>query len=187
VKQHTQPIKRRALIASLIMLCLSGALLGARAWPQLPSERRAAAQSRWATRPFTSYRLALRIEYWNRVCFQELEVQGERVRRVVSDTCLTSSFSMMTVPRLYQISERTERAPTCYPDGQPCACRLMRIGKIEYDPHLGYPSQIAYRREAQPNWTHLDFWKHLWLQRDLPTCGTSRITRIVVISLAPLP
>ena len=83
--------------------------------------------------------------------------------------------------------ERLEQAPTCFPDGQPCACRLMRIGKIEYDSHLGYPRQITYRREAQPNWTHLDFWRHLWEQRDLPTCGTSRTTRIAVISFAPLP
>jgi hypothetical protein len=178
---------RRALIFSLATILLSVALLSARAWPQLPSELRAAAQSRWATRPFTAYRVALRIEYWNRVCFQELEVHGERVRRVVSDTCLTSSFSMMTIPRLYQMSQRLEQAPTCYPDGQPCACRLMRIGKIEYDSHLGYPRQITYRREAQPNWTHLDFWKHLWLQRDLPTCGTSRTTRIAVISFVPIP
>ena len=187
MKQHAQPITRRALVASLVLLFLSCALLGARIWPQLPSEMRAAAQSRWATRPFTAYRVTLRIEYWNRVCFQELEVQGERVRRVVNDTCLTSSFSMMTIPRLYQMSERLEQAPTCYPDGQPCACRLMRIGKIEYDPHLGYPREITYRREAQPNWTHLDFWRHLWEQRDLPTCGTSRTTRIAVISFAPLP
>ena len=187
MKQHPQPSLRRALSASLVMLFLSGVLLGARAWPQLPSEMRATAQSRWAMRPFTAYRVALRIEYWNRVCFQELEVQGERVRRVLSDTCLTSSFSMMTVARLYQMSERLEQAPTCYPDGQPCACRLRRIGKIEYDSHLGYPRQISYRREAQPNWSHLDFWKHLWLQRDLPTCGTSRITRIAVISFVPLP
>ena len=187
MKQHPQPSLWRALSASLVILLLAGVLLGTRAWPQLPSELRVAAQSRWATRPFTAYRVALRIEYWNRVCFQELEVQGERVRRVLSDSCLTSSFSMMTVPRLYQMTERLEQAPTCYPDGQPCACRLRRIGKIEYDSNLGYPRQITYRREAQPNWSHLDFWKHLWLERDLPTCGTSRTTRIAVISFAPLP
>jgi hypothetical protein len=187
VKRHTQPITRQALIAGLVLFVLSCALLGARAWPQLPSELRAAAQSRWAARPFAAYRVGLRVEYWNRVCFQEIEVRDERVRRVISDTCLTSSFSMMTVPRLYQMSERLEQAPTCYADAQPCACRLMRIGKIEYDPRLGYPSQIVYRREAQPNWTHLDFWKHLWQQRELPACGTSRTTRIIVISFAPLP
>jgi hypothetical protein len=187
VKQPPQLIARRALIAGLAILFLSGALLGARAWPQLPSELRADAQQRWATRPFAAYRVALRIEYWNRVCFQELEVHGELVRRVVSDTCLTSSFSMMTVPRLYEMSQRLEQAPSCYPDGQPCACRLRRIGKIEYDARLGYPRQIVYRREALPNWTHLDFWRHLWLQRDLPTCGTSRTLRIAVISFVPLP
>jgi len=184
--QHTQPIMRRALAASVVLLLLCCGLLGAFAWQQLPGERRAAAQSRWAARPFTAYRVALRVEYLNRVCFQEIEVQGERVRRVIRDTCLTSSFASMTVPRLYEISTRIEQAPTCYPDSQPCACRIMRIGRIEYDPRLGYPREIAYRRAARPNWTHLDFWKHLWLDHELPNCGPSRLTHIVVLAFAPL-
>jgi hypothetical protein len=187
VKPRTKPAALRALIVSGIALLLSCTLLGVIDLPKTPGARRAAAQRRWEARPFSAYQLALRVEYWNRVCFQEIEVQGERVRRIVSDTCRMSWFSSLTVPRLFEISERLEQAPTCYPDSQPCACRLVRIGTIEYDPQLGYPSAIDYRREVQPNWWHPDFWKRLWERKDLPSCGPSRVTRIVVSSFAPLP
>jgi hypothetical protein len=149
--------------------------------------RRAAAQERWAARPFESYRVALRVEFLNQACFQEIEVQGERIVKVVNDTCQTSSFSSMTIGRLFEITERVEQAPTCYADTEPCACRQMRLGKIEYDAQFGYPNEITYRRVVQPNWTHLDFWKRLWERRSFPSCGLTRTTRIVVLSFAPIP
>src|SRR5689334_8726135 len=178
LKPLTKPIARRALLISGVALLLSCALLGAVDLPKTPGALRAAAEGRWAARPFSTYRLALRVEYWNRVCFQEIEVQGERVRTVLNDTCRVSWFAALTVPQLFEISERIEQAPTCYPDSQPCACRLLRLGSVDYDPRLGYPTDIVYRREVQPNWWHPDFWKRLAQQRNLPSCGPSRLMRI---------
>jgi hypothetical protein len=162
-------------------------LLGVIDLPQTPGARRMAAERRWAARPFSAYQVALRVEYWNRVCFQEVEIHGERVQKILSDTCQASSFSSLTVTRLFDISERIEQAPTCYPDARPCACRLMRIGTIDYDAQLGYPRKIIYRREVQPNWSHPDFWRRLADRRELPSCGQARSLRIVVVSFAPLP
>jgi hypothetical protein len=174
------------LICGLLFL-LSCLLLGTITWPETPSMRRTAAQGRWAARPFASYRIALRIEFLNQVCFQELEVQGERVAQIVSDTCQASSFSSLTIGRLFEISERTEQAPTCYSDSEPCACQQLRISKIDYDKQFGYPLGIVYQRVVQPNWTHFDFWKRLWARRTLPSCGLTCSTRIVVLSFAPIP
>ncbi|MFL5800427.1 MAG: hypothetical protein ACJ8CR_01655 [Roseiflexaceae bacterium] len=187
MKRLTQSIARRMLLICGLLLLLSCLLLGMIAWPATPSMQRAAAQGRWAARPFASYRIALRVEFLNQSCFQEIEVQGERVARIISDTCQTSSFSSLTTGRLFEISERVEQAPTCYADAEPCACRQLRLGKIDYDATLGYPHEIAYRRVVQPNWTHFDFWKRLWARRSLPSCALTRSTRIVVLSFVPIP
>jgi hypothetical protein len=187
VKRLAQSILRRLLLLCGLLFLVSGAVLALIALPSTPSMRRASAQDRWATRPFAGYRIAMRVEFLNQACFQEIEVQGDRVAKIISDTCQTSSFSSMTIGRLFEISERVEQAPTCYADAEPCACRQMRIGKIDYDTALGYPLEITYRRVVQPNWTHLDFWKRLWGRRNLPSCGLMRSTRIVVLSFAPIP
>lgn len=187
MKHLTQLIVRRRKLLCGLLLVPSCMLLGIMVWPATPSVRRAAAQNRWAARPFASYRIALRVEFLNQSCFQEIEVQGERVAKTISDTCQTSSFSSLTAGRLFEISQRVEQAPTCYADTEPCACRQLRIGKIEYDETLGYPHVIAYQRVVQPNWTHLDFWKRLWTRRSLPSCGLTRSTRIVVLSFTPIP
>jgi hypothetical protein len=162
-------------------------LLGAIDLPQTPSARRAAAEGRWAAQSFSAYRMALRIEYLNRVCYQEFEVQDEHVRKTLRDSCRVSWFSSLTVERLFDIIQRIEQAPICYPDSEPCACRLVRIGTVSYDPQIGYPREIAYRREVQPNWWHVDFWKRLWDRKNLPTCSPTRSMRVVVSSFTPLP
>ena len=123
----------------------------------------------------------------NRVCYQEIEAEGEHIRKVISDTCRVSWFSSLTVERLFELIRRVEQAPTCYPDSEPCACRLVRIGAVSYDSQIGYPSDIAYRREVQPNWWHADFWKRLWNRKNLPSCSPTRSMRVVVSSFTPLP
>jgi len=177
----------RAIIAIGAAFVLSGMLLGVIGLPQTPGARRAAAEHLWEARPFSAYRVAMRIEFWNRVCFQEVEINGERVQKLLSDTCSAPSFASLTVPRLFDIGERMDQAPSCYPDAEPCACRLIRLGTVDYDPQLGYPRKIAYRREIQPNWSHPDFWKRLADRHTLPTCGSTRTLQILVLSFEPLP
>jgi hypothetical protein len=156
-------------------------------FPKTPSARRAMAQEQWANQPFEGYRISMRVEYLNQACFQEIEVEQERVSKVISDTCQSSSFSSMTIGRLFEISGRVLQAPTCYADTEPCACRQARLGSITYDATFGFPHEINYRRVVQPNWTHPDFWKRLWGRRTMPKCELTRSTRIVVLSFAPLP
>lgn len=166
---------------------VAGILILIEVFPKTPSVRRAMAQEQWAKQPFEAYRISMRVEFLNQACFQEIEVQQERVSKIISDTCQTSSFSSMTIGRLFEISERAEQAPTCYADTEPCACRQARLGNITYDATFGFPHEINYRRVVQPNWTHLDFWKRLWGRRTIPKCELTRSTRIMVLSFAPLP
>ena len=60
----------------------------------------------------------------------------------------------------------------------------MRAGAIAYDPQLGYPLSIAYRREIYPNLLHIDYWQRVWQTGRLPECGPiSPVVRITVTSL----
>jgi len=182
------PRKRWALIASCSLLLMSCGLLGVMTWPKTPDIRRIEAQQRWAARPFTNYRVIVRVEFANNVCFQDLEAEGDRLRRIVRNTCMTSWFSLLTVARMFEIGERLEWAPACYPSSLPCTCQTVRVGDIAYDERLGYPLAIMYSREIRPNWTRIDYWQHLWELKRLPSCGPlSRRVNITVVSLTPLP
>ena len=177
---------RRSLFV-LAALLFAGALLGMMPWPETRRSQRMEAQELWETRPFKNYRVMVEIERMQRICFQEIEVRDHRVR-AINDTCDISWLSSMTVPRLFEFSSWMERAPDCYPSSGNCPCQRLRVGRIQYDPVLGDPQEIAWQRQVQANVDHLDFWRRLWEGRTLPNCNTTaRPIRIVVLSLVPLP
>jgi len=134
-----------------VLLLLGCGLLGLVGLPEYPSARRVDAQSRWSTRPFSSYQIAVRVEYGGNTCMQTIETQGEQLSRIVRNDCRLSWLSLLTVARLFEISERLEHPAPCYAAGQTCSCYRIRSGEIAYDAHLGYPRLIAYRREVRPN------------------------------------
>src|SRR4051812_24035693 len=125
-------------------------------WPQTHHAQRLAAQELWAARPFTNYRVTIAIERMQQVCVQELEVRDERAQ-AINDTCDISWLSSMTVPRLFEFSSWMEHAPDCYPSSGNCSCERVRIGRIVYDPQLGYPQQIVWERRVEMNLDNLDF------------------------------
>ncbi len=144
-----------------VLLLLGCGLLGLVGLPEYPSARRVDAQSRWSTRPFSSYQIAVRVEYGGNTCMQTIETQ--------------------------EISERLEHPAPCYAAGQTCSCYRIRSGEIAYDAHLGYPRLIAYRREVRPNLVHVEFWRRLWETRQLPRCGPAlQEVTITITSLNPL-
>lgn len=178
--------KRWSLLAIAVLLIASCSLLTAHAWPELPAARRLDAQRRWSERQFANYRLSLRVEYWGNVCSQEIESEGEKLHRIVHNDCRLSWLSLMTVTRLFEISEGLEHPMPCYVAAQVCSCYRVRVGEIAYDPHLGYPLVISYRREIYPNLIYAAYWRRLWETRRLPQCGPiSPEVRITVTSLRP--
>jgi hypothetical protein len=178
--------KRLSLLAVAVLLIASCGLLAAQSWPDRPAARRLDAQRRWAERPFANYRVAVRVEYWGNVCSQDIESAGEKLHRIVRNDCRVPWLALMTVARLFEISEGLEHPTPCYVAAQTCSCYRVRAGEIAYDPHLGYPRTITYRRQIYPNLLHPDYWRRVWQTRQLPECGPiSPIVRITVTSLRP--
>jgi hypothetical protein len=179
--------KRSRLLVAALLLIASCSLLSAQAWPDQPAARRLDAQRRWAARPFKSYRIVLRVEYWGNVCSQEIEATGESIQRIVHNNCQLSWLSVMTVARLFQISEELEHPMPCFVTAQTCSCYRVRASDISFDPQLGYPRLIAYRRETFPNLVHIAYWRRLWQTRQLPDCGPlSPVVRVTITSLSPI-
>ena len=178
--------KRWSFLAIAALIIASCSLLTAQAWPEPPVARREQAQRRWTERQFANYRVSVRVEYWGTVCSQEIESEGEKLRRIVRNDCRLSWLSLMTVARLFEISEGLEHPVPCYVAAQTCSCYRVRFGEIAYDPQLGYPRVISYRREIYPNLVNAAYWRRLWETRRLPECGPiSPVVRITVMSLRP--
>jgi hypothetical protein len=178
---------RRFGLFSIVLLAIASCgLLTAQSWPTPPEARRQDAQRRWYARPFADYRVAVRVEFWGNVCSQEIETVGERIHRIVRNDCRLSWLSVMTVARLFEISEGLEHPLPCYVAAQACSCYRVRSGEIAFDPQLGYPRIIAYRREIYPNLVHAEYWKRLWQTRQMPNSGPiSPVVKITVTSLKP--
>lgn len=185
--QPTQSLLRRALFLGGFLILPGFLAFMAVLWPSTYQAQRLSAQARWAARSFSGYRIMVQIKYANTTCFQELEIRDEQVQRLFHDTCKMSWLSSLTVARMFQLSERIEFAPECYPSSEPCPCQRTRVGFVDYDAELGYPHVISYRRLVRPNLLHLDYWKRLWQSRELPDCtAISRNLSIEVQSLMPL-
>lgn len=183
----SQTTSRRHLSAvAACSLFLACALLVAVSLPSLPLVRRIDAESRWAERPFADYRIAVRVEASGTTCTQELETSGERIRRIISNNCRLSWLSLMTVARLFEISERLEQPAPCYATLQTCLCHRIRTGDVRYDARWGFPSTIVYRREVRPNLAGLEYWRRVWETHHLPNCGPSdQQVRIMIVALTP--
>ena len=162
-------------------------LLGLFAWPETPAQRRQQAIQRWQARPFSSYRMAIRVEYGGNACTQELETAGEQLRRVLANSCRVSWIGMTTVARLFEVSALLDRPTPCYAQVQACACMRVLQQPIAYDARLGYPTTIRYQRAVQPNFSDAAYWQRLWQTRRVPSCGPNNYTvTISVLSLQPL-
>jgi hypothetical protein len=186
MRQLDERSRRLSLLAVVVLLIASCGLLTAQSWPDRAEARRLDAQRRWATRQFASYRVAVRVEYWGNLCAQDIESAGEKLHRIVQSDCRMSWISLMTVARLFEISEGLEHLAPCYVAAQICSCYRVRIGEIAYDPQLGYPRTIAYRRAIYPNLAHADYWRRGWQTGRMPECGPiSPVVRITVTSLRP--
>jgi hypothetical protein len=180
-----QPKRLTLLVVAILGVACCG-LLAAQVLPERAVARRLDAQRRWAARSFADYRVTVRVEYWGNVCAQDIESAGENLHRIVRDDCRVSWLSLITVARLFEISEGLEHPAPCYAASQTCSCYRVRAGEIAYDPQLGYPRSIAYRREIYPNLLHIDYWRRVWQTGQLPECGPiSPMVRMTVTSLRP--
>src|SRR3712207_1643485 len=109
------------LLAIVLFVGASLSLLWGLLWPALPTSRRAQAQRLWSERKFSDYRVSVRVEYWGSVCSQDIETRGEQLHRIVRNDCRLSWLSLMTIARLFEISENLEHPIPCYVAAQTCS------------------------------------------------------------------
>ncbi|HMO60395.1 MAG TPA: hypothetical protein PKA05_08075 [Roseiflexaceae bacterium] len=180
------PLGLRLTFVGLTLMVMSVGLIGATSAPTPLPARRIASAALWESRPAPNYRMVVQVMINGRNCLQEVEVQHAQ-RRLLHDTCGTSWVSALTIDRLFELSERLERAPECFPSAANCVCRRMRVGEVTYDPALGYPGSVSWRRELRPNFEHPDYWVRLWNTRTLPACtASSRPLSMTVVSMTLL-
>lgn len=181
------PPTRWLALALALLLVASCGLMSMLTAAAPASSPRLAAQQRWAARPFSSYRIAIRVDYGGSICTQELETKGEYLRRILRNNCRPSWLGLSTVLRLFEIGERLDRPQPCYALSQVCSCYRVLQGDIAYDTQLGYPAAIAYRREIRPNFLHADYWRRLLTSRQLPNCAlVNQSVTIMVTAITPI-
>src|SRR5690349_18324203 len=100
--QHVSALRQRWLMFGLALLVLaSSEVLGVWLGPQPIASQRLQAEQRWHARTFSSYRIAIRVEYAGDVCSQELETQGENLLRIIHNDCRPNWLGLTTVRRLF--------------------------------------------------------------------------------------
>lgn len=175
------PIARRITLILGLTVCLSAALLTLLFWPTSTWARArelAAAEQRWALRPFGQYRLNVT----DKNCPQQIDVRNERILKVAPNRC---DAPPRTITDLFTIIRRNGTVSySCIYKG--CICDDILYIQASYDPTLGFPSRILVRIRAEPNWRHPEFWEATWKNKQLPSCDSmavgSKIIQVVTIT-----
>jgi hypothetical protein len=171
---------RRLFLALLALLIASSGLFVWLLWPTSAWARAselAAAERRWALRPFGSYHL----ELVDKTCTQKIDVRNERVVKVAPNRCEVPPRS---ISDLFELIRRDGSiSQECIFHG--CICDdVIRVNAV-YDSSLGFPSRIIVRLRAEPNWRHPEFWEAAWARKRLPSCDGmaegSKLIRIIKI------
>jgi Family of unknown function (DUF6174) len=177
-----------AYVALGVASCGLGALL-----LKQPSidDQLTAARARWATRPFSNYRLVVEEQINAGRCGQDVRVQDEQIREVFGNGCVRQAN--WTIDNLFTWAEQHgDYKSRCYPSDVTCVCFSIYTTHVSFDPQLGYPQSVTYPWELEPNWGYANHWRRLWLNGELPTCRNisrragDHIT-VTVVTLTPLP
>jgi Family of unknown function (DUF6174) len=175
-------MRRRLLfIVGLVMAIACALALAGGAWLLTsPARELAAAQRRWAARPFSGYRLVVDTHAFGS-CHYDVEVRGEQVVTIFRRSCLQPA---PTVTDLFRAIEAGLGAQGCGPNG--CACDGPIGVEAIYDAQLGYPTQIAMRLKPEQRWRYPDYWRRMFLGGGCTLIGWVG-ERKQVQSLMPLP
>ncbi|HMP40804.1 MAG TPA: hypothetical protein PKA05_10525 [Roseiflexaceae bacterium] len=188
------PVRQRfvSVLATAIMglMIFSCGAIGMTSADRPAIGARAAAAQRWETRTFSSYTITLRAEIRGLVCTQQLEVNNNRVLRVISNTCQAAWLDHMTVEQLFALGDEVAAIPAarCFPSVRNCPCeRVFTRREIFYHAEFGFPEMIMARSEMRPSWSSADYWRWAWEQREAPACsgGLRRLT-FQVLAFTPI-
>lgn len=181
MERLSQPAIRWILLAIGVAVLSCGVLLILQR-PITPSTQLAEAESRWAARPFSHYRLVLDAGSTCRLAF---EVRDEQVSSVLQES--SCGYPTRTVKDLFDLLKRNKpiRQDCSY---YRCACRQAIDVYAAYDRQWGYPSRIAVGLQREANLLSGDYWRYVLANRRFPSCSRTSDAEIVrVLSLTPLP
>ncbi len=146
------------------------------------------ARDRWHAQGIRSYRIALDVEVRGKRCFQQLAVRDGLVHDII-DTCDEPWLGILTVPRIFAVAERVSNLPQsrCFAASQICTCHRVFVERqYGFDAMTGLPELTHSRSINTYNWRHTDFWTHLMLTRDIPSCtGINRTLSIRLVAFTP--
>jgi hypothetical protein len=170
-----------AILVIAPILCIGGTAAAVIASDSAREQHITAAEARWRTHGFAHYVMLL--EELN--CMVEIEVSGGRVVQVKPlERCQRDG---RTVEDLFALARRDgDTGMRCITLG--CACDDRLSVESVFHPHLGYPTSIYVRIEAQPNWQHPDAWRYLITHGRPPACAMMTGDKLLrVVSLQSLP
>jgi hypothetical protein len=169
-----------ALLTGTTVLVGTGALLPDALRSRF-EDRLHSAQSRWARREFSEYRMVLQDDSGR--CRQDVLVTDERVTQRLWNTC---RIPPRTVGSLFRLIEGTP--PSRYPCVEHrCACDTVVRVETDYDQALGYPRSIRFEWSVRASWHRLDYWGYVVSHGTLPTCRNTTFSRAIhVLSLEPI-
>jgi hypothetical protein len=177
-------MRRQVILLAFLALILSGC--GASA-----AMRYDAALRLWKAQPLAHYLLRTREEVGGHTCGQTVEIRGEVLERVVSNTC--AHPNLWTVGWLFRHVQRaSESSTSCafFEPGTGCVCRRATDVQVVYDAVLGIPREITTRETSRPDWQSQAYYRYLLLHGRPPQCAPSATSpgwHILVREIRPLP
>src|SRR5262245_51951499 len=176
-----QPAMRWALGAAVVAALGCGLFALLQRQP-VADMQLAAAESRWAQRPFSHYQLVVAAGV---ACELGVEVRDEQAVQIFHPS--SCGYPARTVKDLFDIVKRNKpvRQNCTY---LRCACRQSIDVYASYDQQWGYPVRIAVWLRREANLEHPDYWRYVLASKALPNCARVADVEIVrVVSLTPLP
>jgi hypothetical protein len=189
--RHIRHPARLGAIAAALLLALGCGVLALWHPSGTARARLASERARWEAQAPASYRLRVRETTGAGSCIQSVEVEHERIRRVLENTC--GRVPTWTVTSLFGwVEQAARRESRCYPTSVTCVCYADYLTETEYDAALGYPRRATSAWSLRPNLGYAGQWRRLLRDGRLPNCDD--VTRsagdavtIVVLAFEPQP
>jgi hypothetical protein len=180
---------RLLILTGAIAFLLACGGISVALWQASDLGQLAAAQWRWAQRPFARYEIVIQqaLAGWTSnvvVCQQTLTVEGERVSQITLSDPPNCRLTVRTVGELFTHITGALTARNCGPNG--CSCDGPIVPVVAYDEVLGYPQRVDLQLHFGQRALYPEYWRRYWFGGYCTMIGYA-ISRYRVVSLTPLP
>jgi hypothetical protein len=139
-------------------------------------QERVAAEARWEQAAYNQYEMEVSMDGCR------YQIRYRSVSATIRSVPLSCSFPPTTVARLFTIAEHDGLVEELC-DARGCPCESVTSVHGQYDPALGYPTNVVVEVDLHPTWWKYDLWQHIVENRALPPCLTHHTSVIKVLQL----